>query len=129
MKIKVGDQFKDFDLDTMSPDALLDLKLRLEEEIDDIKRQITEARAYAAAENVYADRDWYWAAVTAQRKKGRQVQAIQLALKKKKQRPRIRSVPDAFMDIARAWLPSEMFQEMFEEAKERYDSYKESADA
>lgn len=122
MRIKTNGEYRDIDLGQMNAPELLALKVELETDLDNIKYQLETAEAETAASGIYADSNWYHAAKLAQRRKGRQVQQIQLELKNRREnRPKVRGIPDAFMDIAREMLMPELFNEIFDEAKLRYE--------
>lgn len=122
IKIKLGGDVYQVDLSDMSRDELISLKNQLDSELDDIKLQIKSAESRAAATGVYADRDWFYSAIAARKKKGRQVQRIQQELGKRKRErgESLRSPYEFFVDIARARIDDDLFEEMMTEAHDLY---------
>ena len=71
-------------LPSRSVDDLLSIKLRVDDSIRDVKAQVDEARASAAAEGAYADRDWWQRANGFIRIASRFSQEIQLEIRRRK---------------------------------------------
>lgn len=65
-------------LQNMSPDQLQEMKILLQERIDDIEIQLQEARQRAAKDGEYADQDWFNSAQYAKKAMGRNIQYIQM---------------------------------------------------
>ena len=118
---KIDFQDNKYDLIQMSRDELLDLKLRIDTQIDGIKVQLAEAAGYAKAEGIYADPSWYARATAAGKIMGRKSQTIQRVLSQRKRQEkaeRQRTIGDAFIDAARVRLAPDTFTMVMEDAHE-----------
>ena len=101
-------------------DALLELRLEVQGEMDSITTQITEARRRFAAGEGGADRDWLRRAESALKHKGRMMQAIQLELSRLKGKSSDR-IESAFIEAARELLLPEVFKNVMDAAHERME--------
>lgn len=96
-------------------DRALALKIELDANIAQVTTQIDEARARAAAEGEYADRDWYHRASYAKKRLGRLSQTLQLKIRELKGR-REHDVTRYFVDAARRRLQPDVFHDLMTEA-------------
>jgi hypothetical protein len=118
VKIVLNGQEKNLNLSTMSRAELLDLKMKLDTELDDIKDQIKRAEAHTAQTGEYAEPAWYWSAVRARKHKGRQSQAVQMELsKRRKERKKVDPLANYFMNAARHTLDPNTFNEILSLAR------------
>lgn len=99
----------------MSPQELVDLRVRTQEEKDAISEQITIAKRMAAQEGVYEDGDWLIRAEHAAKAKGRLISAIG-AEQSRRKKNKSASVEQRFMDVARKLLSAEVFNNIMAEA-------------
>jgi len=102
-------------LQEMSDSELLDLKFKIDGEIENIRDQIDRAKADAAT-GEYSDRNWYWSAVRAKKIKGRQSQQIQNEMSRRKSE-RANDLPNIFIDVAKEQLSNELFTEILQRAQ------------
>lgn len=70
------------DVSSLNREDLMEFRILLQEEIDQIAAQLNKAKGNAAANGVYSDPEWYRAAETAKKIRGRYMQEIQLQLRK-----------------------------------------------
>jgi len=127
------DHFTDLDkseqrrhLQEMSADQLQEMKLHLQERIDDIEAQLQDARQRAAKEGEYADQDWFNSAQYAKKAMGRTIQYIQMLQSRRPspQQPSADpgSVPEGSFKEALRKIDGLTWKQFFvEEAKDRLD--------
>jgi len=106
------------ELERLTSDELLELKLELEGDLSSIRTQIAAAQQKAREQGEYADSQWWLKVNWALKTKGRQCQEIQLLLRRRKTQAVKTSVESEFVTLARAKLPPEQFNSLLQEAKE-----------
>jgi len=127
------DRFKEMDkneqrrrLQKMNANQLQEMKLHLQERIDDIEAQLQEARQRAAKDGEYADQDWFNSAQYAKKAMGRTIQYIQM-LQSRRPSPEQPSadpgkVPEGSFKEALRKIDGLTWKQFFvEEAKDRLD--------
>lgn len=102
-------------------EALLELRLEIQGDIDRINGQLADARRAAASDGDYSDADWYRRAETALRHKGRLMQRIQLELTRLRGK-QSNKLESAFIEAARELLLPDVFQNIMDAAHERLEA-------
>jgi hypothetical protein len=110
-----GNRISVSDLDLMSRYKLIDLKLQIDSELADIKRQIQAAKTRLATTGEYSNPEWFARISAARQIKGYQSQLLQSKIAKKS---KVRSVGvgQIFMEIAQRELPQDLFAKLLEAA-------------
>jgi len=123
-------EYGDVDLDTASRDLLLDIRVGLEADLQDINFQLEESKQrYLLTGERYAP-DWLRRARNARRAVLNRIRSVNLALKRIPKEPpplsrKAQDVGNWFIDIAREALPPEVFQEILDAAIAQWQSQQE----
>ena len=117
MKIRINKEFLEVDLPNMSKEELIDLKLKVDNEILYVKNQIEDAKAKLITDGEYSDPKWYSKINGARRFLGIASQKIQAEMAKRKQKNQ-KDFHCAFVDVAKRRLSPELFNEIVEETKD-----------
>lgn len=108
--------------DGVSDRELNELYVQVAEDIAKIKMQLGFAKSEAASAGKYSDPLWFRNASHALRMRGIEHQKIQMERSRRKKSrastPRVKGVSDYFVDICRATLEPELFEEILFTAKE-----------
>jgi hypothetical protein len=114
----------------LSDEELLDLKQRIEQELDHVKTQIDRAKV-DARNGTYSDPDWFARVNGAKRGIGRASQAIQVELGRRKGLRKATNIEEhskqeltferMFMRVARRKLTEEVYEAILQEAQEEVD--------
>jgi len=117
-----------YNVESMGRDELLTLLQELAQEMDSIRAQIDDAKAEAAANGVYSDRDWFRRANVALRARGRFHQRIQMRLSSLRRAERAENARQTvehtplethFMRAAKEVLPRETYERIMQLAHGR----------
>lgn len=103
-----------------STPALLELKIAMESRMDEIREQLSQARAKARDESELISEPWYQRATKARRLYGRDIQRIllELARRNEKRRQDGESLGDHFISVARRRMDPGFFRNLMTEAQE-----------
>lgn len=105
-------------------EVLLKLKLKIEHDLDRVKTQIDAAKAGVKANGEYSDPNWFARAMAANRGLGRESQAIQTELSRRKKvhkgncKAEALSFERMFMRVAKQRLQPEVYDSIIEEVHE-----------
>lgn len=117
MQIKIGDEIRSFDPESLTDKELNNLIDELQRQSDMINVQLKEARRTVATEGVYADPDWYARATSARtyfvRNKEKLIQ-IRAARAKARKESTNERFNHQFVNIARQVLPAEQFEHLID---------------
>ena len=107
------------DVSNLTREQILDMLPQLTAEMDEIRTQIEDAKAKAAATGDYADREWFRRAKYALRAKGRLHQQLQYRLGTLRKPKSPQSMAQHFIDVARETLSSDQFHQILQTAMGR----------
>jgi predicted AAA+ superfamily ATPase len=108
-------------------EVLLDLKLKIEHDLDHVKRQLDAAKAGVKTNGQYSNADWFARATAAKRGLGRESQAIQTELGLRKKLHKGNSVAERlsferrFMKVAKRRLQQEVYDSIINETHEEVE--------
>jgi hypothetical protein len=119
---------RNLDVNSLSREQILDMLPQLTAEMDEIRTQIEDAKAKAAATGDYADREWFRRAKYALRAKGRLHQQLQyrLGVLRKERSTQSTEVEKQFVNVAREVLPDEQFHRILQTAMGRVNGDSDS---
>ena len=120
MKIKIDQEVQEVDLKAMRRSVLMDLRLYVQTQKDEIGAQLDRAEVQFKTTGERADPDWRQRARHARTRRCREMQAIDYELARRKRRA-AKDLAQAFIDQARILLTEDAFENIMTAARDVVD--------